>query len=120
MKKNKLETPDWLDDRAVEVFEALVEEIGEQLISTDTSILADFAQAQSDIESLTEQIRFEGESLFSDKGNAYVNPRCNLLMARRKDLERYRRDLGLTPKSRGVNIKPIKKSRLASAMEGNE
>lgn len=113
----KIETPDWLDDRAKVYFEQIIADLGKHAIPTDWSLVADYAQAQSDVVSLTDQVRFEGDVLYSDKGNAYTSPRSTVLMARRKDLERLRRDLGFTPRSRGVTVKATQKSGLASAME---
>lgn len=115
--KTKLEAPDWLTDYAKDIFNETVEQMGNQAIPSDTSVIAEYAQAQADVIELTKELRFEGESLVSDKGNAYMNPKMNVLMVRRKDMERARTNLGMTPKARGVMMKPVSGSKLDAAMK---
>lgn len=112
-----LEPPDWLTDEAKTVFRQTAEALGPQGLPTDSSILAEFAQAQADCEAWTIETRFCGEVLVSDKGNHYTNPLYTNLQARRKDLERYRDDLGMTPKARGVAIKGTPKAGLMDRMK---
>lgn len=112
-----LHPPSWLTDKAKDVFHETVKALGNQVLASDISAIADFAQAQCDCAQWTEEVRFTGEVLYSDKGNAYANPQYTNLQARRKDLERYRDDLGMTPKSRKVVIKGTPKAGLKDAMK---
>lgn len=112
----KLEPPSWLPEDAKEIFVDTVEFLGVNCLPSDRSVIADFAMAQSDVISFTAQVKFEGETLVSIAGNLYVNPLLNVLMSRRKDLERLREDLGMTPQARGNKLRSAGKSALASAM----
>lgn len=113
----KLTPPEWLDDAAKEYFNETVAALGKHAVATDESLIADYAQAVADVVTLTQRVRFEGETLISDKGNSYTNPINVVLMSRRKDVERLRKDLGFTPRQRGVVLKETKKSGLSAAME---
>lgn len=112
----KIKAPDWLSDRANEIFKEVVATLGDKLAPTDAFAVADYAQACADVEAWVVLTRFEGEILLSDRGNKYVNPLYNNLMARRKDVERLRGELGLSPKARKVGLGTTLKSGLKSAM----
>jgi len=112
----KMQPPNWLCEEAKVIFTKTVEQLGVNAIPSDESVIADFAEAQADVHKLTQVVRFEGETLMGTTGNMYVNPTLNILISRRKDLERLRDDLGLTPHARGVKINSRGKSALAQAM----
>lgn len=116
MKTNHPQPPDWLSDSAKEIFLATFDQLGSAALPSDCSVIADFAQASADVSDLIKQVRFEGDTLISDKGNRYINPTMNLLVSRRKDVERLRDDIGMTPKSRGVKVTGTGKSKLDEAM----
>lgn len=112
-----VEPPRWLSSRAVEVFHETIEALGTKYVPSDKSVVADFAQAQADCEEWTQMVRFEGEILVSHAtGNNFTNPRYTNLQARRKDLERYRDDLGMTPQARKVTITAPGKAGLMDRM----
>ncbi len=115
-KRVLIQPPSYLPEEAVEYFNEALEQLGDKALPSDRGILAEYAHAQADVIRLTEMVMFEGETLFSDKGNAYVNPTLSILIARRKDLERARNDLGMTPKARGVKGPGKTTSKLAAAM----
>jgi P27 family predicted phage terminase small subunit len=112
-----IQAPDYLNDEARVEFTRVVKLLGKAASELDLSVIADYAQAHADCNEMSIAVRFEGDVLTSDKGNSYANPRTNILMGRRKDLERLRRDLGFTPASRKTMPKPGERtSNLREAM----
>lgn len=110
--------PDWLDDRAKEIYAETVVLLGKQGMVSDRFVVADYAQACSDVERFTIEVRLLGETLTSaHTGAPYQSPTVTMLMNRRKDVFRLRDDLGMTPKARKSGVKSTKENPLLSAMK---
>lgn len=112
----KIIPPDWITEEAVVIFNEVVDALGVHGIPSDSSIIADYAQAMAEMIILEREVRFEGSTLVSAIGNIYINPKVNVLTSRRKDAERHRLSLGLTPRQRGVKITAKSESALDKAM----
>lgn len=120
MKTKMIEPPHWLSQAAKDIYVKTALALGDNFNPvTDESVLADFAEAQADVIELSQDVRMVGMVVTSKTTkNTYCNPTLSILQSRRKDLERLRVDLGLTPESRGVKLLgPKSKSGLAQAME---
>ncbi len=118
--KAQLEPPEDFPEPAKAVFRLTVKQLGNIAIATDYSLLCDFALSTYDVKRLSDIVDVEGETCYSPKsGCAYINPSYNILVGRRKDLERARHDLGFTPKSRGVVLKTTSTSALRDAMSAD-
>lgn len=86
--------------------------LGKSLKPQDHSLLIDYAQTYSDVIQLRADVKLQGHTLVSDKGNAYINPTTNLLISRESHLAALRRDLYFTPKSRVDKQKSTKQTAL--------
>lgn len=96
-----LQPPEWIDDRAKEEFNILAEQMKDVLRPTDIYILADFCQCVSDIITLMEVLRVEGNTItHPESGAIKMNPNASLLLSRRQAMAQLRKDLGLTPAQR--------------------
>jgi P27 family predicted phage terminase small subunit len=105
----KLEPPDYIDSRAAEEFNKVCELLGERVQPTDIYVIAEFAQAISDVKELMEIISIEGKTILNiESGATKMNPNVSLLMSRRQALSALTKELGLTPKSRKEKITPKK------------
>ena len=77
----------------------------------DFSLLVDYARAFSDVIRIQKVVEEEGELLISDRtGVSYINPRNSLLLNRANTLERLRKQLNMTPKSRFSKAEANKKT----------
>lgn len=95
--------PDWIDEEAREEYDRITEILlasGDGLALVDMSALAGYAQAYSDVKRLTAIVRLEGETLMSDKGNAYLNPTMTALSMAHTRLLKYTSKLGFSPSDR--------------------
>lgn len=96
-----IEPPDYIDDRAREEFARVVKLLGPRAQESDVYIIAEFAQAMSDIVTLQELVAIEGNVIVNpDSGLQKPNPNATILIQRRAALGRLMRELNLTPKSR--------------------
>jgi len=96
------DAPRWLDASARAEYRRVVREIehGKGGQQVDMALLATYAQAWSDVRRLTLVVRKEGETLTSDKGNAYMNPNVNALSMKQKTLLAAAAKLGFSPQDR--------------------
>lgn len=102
-----LTPPDYIDDRAKEEFTIVCGLLGERVQPTDIYVIAEFAQAVSDIKDLMEIILIEGKTVHNvENGATKMNPNVALLMNRRQAFYGLVKELGLTPKAR--KEKPVK------------
>lgn len=109
--------PEWLEPEVSAIFEDTVQLMGKAATPQDMSLIADFSQAQHDVQRLTHRVKMEGEIIRNEKGMPCLNPATTLLISRRNALERLRHDLKITPRARqalltGGNHKPTLKDRL--------
>lgn len=116
MSHLNLEPPNWLDEDAKMHFTEMLRLMDSAAMEIDLSIIADYAQAQSDVERLTAETRFEGEVVTTEKGGFYISPKVTMLMARRKDLMMLRTQLKITPQARQQVLQKPKKGGLRTAM----
>lgn len=91
--------PAWLSKGAKEEYQRAVDLI-DNLEQVDMAILCMYAQAYDDVARLTRQVHKEGETLVSDKGNAYGNPTCNALASAYKRMESSAKELGFSAAAR--------------------
>ena len=68
MKNGKWSAPDYLDDRATEIYENTLPELAVPVSHSDHLMLAAFAQASSDWERLTATIHHEGDTMPDQNG----------------------------------------------------
>jgi P27 family predicted phage terminase small subunit len=96
------DAPRHLDRLAKKFFEEAAKELITSgiLRRVDVAVLGELAQARSDIDRLTKEIRKEGEIKKGPNGGDVWNPKLGLLKDARKRLEVFGDRLGLNPKLR--------------------
>ena len=110
------EAPAWMDETARAEYKRVVEllaEIPGHLQQVDFSTVCTYCQAFADVRRIhalvydgTAELKPEGEVLISDKGNAYVNPRVNVLSMAHNRMKDSGARLGFSPSDRArVNSK---------------
>lgn len=100
---------EFLSDKAKAEFARVVEELAAipgHLQQVDLSVVETYAQAYADRARLEGEIRTEGDTLVSDKGNAYMNPKVGVLSSVCNRLKDSSARLGFSPSDRArVNAK---------------
>lgn len=99
----------FLSEEARAEFTRVVEELAAipgHLQQVDLSVVETYSQAYADRARLEAEIRKEGETLVSDKGNAYMNPKVGVLSTVCNRLKDSSARLGFSPSDRArVNAK---------------
>lgn len=70
----------------------------------------------------TKMLKKEGEVLYSDKGNAYINPWKNIQTGAMKDMLRFSVEFGMTPSSRSrIKVEtPTEEDKMTGFLFGNK
>ncbi len=96
------ECPPHLDGEASKEYKRITEELLKLKIITkiDRATLVAYCQAWADLLHATKMVKKEGEVLYSDKGNAYLNPWKGIQTSSMDRLARLSSEFGMTPSSR--------------------
>lgn len=118
------ECPPHLEGEAKKEFARITQELLKLKIiaEIDRAALVAYCQAWGDYIKATKEIKKEGEVLYSDKGNAYINPWKNLQTSAMDRMLRFSAEFGMTPSSRS-RIKvdtPTSEDEMAKYLFGNK
>ena len=88
----------------------------------DRAVLVGYCQAWGDYIHATEKIKKEGEVLYSDKGNAYLNPWKNIQTSSMDRILRFAAEFGMTPSSRSrIKVEtPTEEDKMTGYLFGNQ
>jgi len=94
--------PDYLDGPALEEWYRITPELQKlRMITTlDRAPLVALCQAWGDYIKACDEVEKEGEVLFSDKGNAYLNPWAGIKTSAMDRILRISAEFGMTPSAR--------------------
>lgn len=116
------ECPPHLEGEARKEYKRVTQELVKLkiLAEVDRAALVAYCQAWSDYVQATKQVKKEGEVLYSDKGNAYLNPWKNIQTSALDRMLRYSTEFGMTPSSRSrIKIeKPNEEDEMAKYLFG--
>lgn len=93
------DAPDFLSKEARAEFRRVVRLMGDRANPADIALLTNYATTFAEVARLSQEVEREGFVVVTPQG-AKVNPKEQLLTARRNQLATLCRDLTLTPKSR--------------------
>ncbi len=96
------ECPPHLEGEARKEYKRITEELLKLKIITkiDRATLVSYCQAWADLLHATKMVKKEGEVLYSDKGNAYLNPWKGIQTSSMDRIARLSSEFGMTPSSR--------------------
>lgn len=118
------ECPPHLEGEARKEFERITGELMKlKIISNiDRAAIVAYCQAWSDYVQATREIKKEGEVLYSDKGNAYINPWKNIQTSALDRVLRYSAEFGMTPSSRSrIKVEtPTEEDKMTNFLFGNK
>lgn len=118
------ECPPHLEGEARKEFERITGELMKlKIISNiDRAAIVAYCQAWSDYVQATREIKKEGEVLYSDKGNAYINPWKNIQTSALDRVLRYSAEFGMTPSSRSrIKVEtPTEEDKMTNYLFGNK
>lgn len=92
-----------MNPEAKKEFKRVAKGMTKQLMDIDYSILEDYAIAYADVRRLEKEVEIEGEIEENRAGGTKTTGRANLLKDRRRELDKYRSALLLTPHARKVD-----------------
>lgn len=92
------------------------------LSEVDRAALVAYCQAWGDYVRATKEIKKEGEVLYSDKGNAYINPWKNIQTSAMDRMLRFSAEFGMTPSSRSrIKVEtPTEEDKMTGYLFGNK
>lgn len=118
------ECPPHLEGEARKEYQRITAELVKlKIISQiDRAALVAYCQAWSDYVQATKKIKKEGEVLYSDKGNAYINPWKNIQTSALDRVLRYSAEFGMTPSSRSrIKVEtPTEEDKMTGYLFGNK
>lgn len=88
----------------------------------DRAALVAYCQAWGDYVRATREVKKEGEVLYSDKGNAYLNPWKNIQTSAMDRMLRFSAEFGMTPSSRSrIKVEtPTEEDKMTGYLFGNK
>lgn len=118
------ECPPHLEGEARKEYQRITVELVKLKIlsNIDRAALVGYCQAWGDYVHATKMIKKEGEVLYSDKGNAYINPWKNIQTSAIDRMLRFSSEFGMTPSSRS-RIKvdtPTEEDKMTGYLFGNK
>lgn len=118
------ECPPHLEGEARKEYQRITAELVKLKIlsEVDRAALVAYCQAWGDYVQATKEIKKEGEVLYSDKGNAYINPWKNIQTSAMDRMLRFSAEFGMTPSSRTrIKVeKPTEEDKMAGYLFGNK
>ena len=118
------ECPPHLEGEAKKEFQRITAELVKLKIlsNVDRAAIVGYCQAWGDYVNATKQIKKEGEVLYSDKGNAYLNPWKNIQTSALDRMLRFSAEFGMTPSSRTrIKVdKPTEEDKMTGFLFGNK
>jgi P27 family predicted phage terminase small subunit len=105
VKNKKHPVPDHISGRKIASAEwvRIIKAMGD-VSELDYSLIMSYCVAYENCIELEKEIGDDRFLTSKKTGNQYLNPRMNLLLSYQKTLERLRKDLKLTPRSRGGRV----------------
>lgn len=118
------ECPPHLEGEARKEYQRITAELIKlKIISeVDRAALVAYCQAWGDYVRATKEIKKEGEVLYSDKGNAYINPWKNIQTSAMDRMLRFSAEFGMTPSSRSrIKVEtPTDEDKMTGYLFGNK
>lgn len=116
--------PPHLEGEARKEFQRITQELIKLKVITnvDRAAIVAYCQAWSDYVNATKEVKKEGEVLYSDKGNAYINPWKNIQTSAMDRMLRFSAEFGMTPSSRSrIKVEtPTPEDEMAKYLFGNK